>query len=455
MRSRHSWSRWRAAWSVRWECAHVSQHVRVGFAPLLAVAIGAAVAVGAVALARSIVSPRPVPSAMLARAWEQLVDVPTVRSSGTMSFTFVSARSSEPVTLTATLERARARDAADRTQAETSSTVTVTSARGSVRGSGAIRTTDAHQYLRVDDLAVVAADASAEGLQRAMTAALAFVGGRWLAFDSGSITAVSAAFNRAPLVLPEDRTSAAIEHEVRQFARTHPFIVLEADRGTERMDRTRTDRLRIRLAPDAIRGALALLVPSDRMAQREEILAAFDDQIGPVLAAAEGDVWIARRGGTFARVELRFLERTANGTPASVHGTADIRWRDWGVPIVIAQPQDALAVADLLQPFLAGALRNGLPSVRRTGGIAPSAAPHPSSLPAASSPEAPRAATSGMFPGGGDGDADGLTDVQEAFYGSDPTRGDTDGDGYRDGDEVTNGYSPTSTGRLFTSPFAR
>ncbi len=47
-----------------------------------------------------------------------------------------------------------------------------------------------------------------------------------------------------------------------------------------------------------------------------------------------------------------------------------------------------------------------------------------------------------------DTDGDGLTDAQEAEYGSDPTNVDTDGDGYHDGDEVAQGYSPVGSGLL-------
>lgn len=42
-----------------------------------------------------------------------------------------------------------------------------------------------------------------------------------------------------------------------------------------------------------------------------------------------------------------------------------------------------------------------------------------------------------------DDDADGLTNAQEALWGTDPARSDTDGDGFLDGDEVTNNHNPT------------
>ena len=47
-----------------------------------------------------------------------------------------------------------------------------------------------------------------------------------------------------------------------------------------------------------------------------------------------------------------------------------------------------------------------------------------------------------------DWDEDGLTNEQEAYYGTNPRHFDTDGDGYVDGMEVENGYNPNGSGNL-------
>ncbi|MEI7512810.1 MAG: hypothetical protein WCK01_05135 [Candidatus Uhrbacteria bacterium] len=47
-----------------------------------------------------------------------------------------------------------------------------------------------------------------------------------------------------------------------------------------------------------------------------------------------------------------------------------------------------------------------------------------------------------------DPDGDGLTNAQEAKYGTDPNKADTDGDGYNDGAEVKAGYNPNGSGSL-------
>ncbi len=47
-----------------------------------------------------------------------------------------------------------------------------------------------------------------------------------------------------------------------------------------------------------------------------------------------------------------------------------------------------------------------------------------------------------------DPDKDGLSNLQEEFYGTDPNNADSDGDGFLDGQEVNNGFNPLGPGRL-------
>jgi hypothetical protein len=47
-----------------------------------------------------------------------------------------------------------------------------------------------------------------------------------------------------------------------------------------------------------------------------------------------------------------------------------------------------------------------------------------------------------------DTDKDGLSDTEEAKYGTNPKNPDTDSDGFKDGDEVKNGYNPLGAGKL-------
>lgn len=64
----------------------------------------------------------------------------------------------------------------------------------------------------------------------------------------------------------------------------------------------------------------------------------------------------------------------------------------------------------------------------------------------ASAPPAPPAPSSAPEPA--DADRDGLSDADEALYGTDASNSDTDGDGFSDGEEVKEGYNPNGAGKL-------
>lgn len=53
-----------------------------------------------------------------------------------------------------------------------------------------------------------------------------------------------------------------------------------------------------------------------------------------------------------------------------------------------------------------------------------------------------------------DSDSDGLSDMEEGYYGSNWNLADSDGDGYTDGEEVKNGYDPNGPGKLAVPLFA-
>ncbi|MDD5527357.1 MAG: hypothetical protein PHO56_00030 [Patescibacteria group bacterium] len=51
-----------------------------------------------------------------------------------------------------------------------------------------------------------------------------------------------------------------------------------------------------------------------------------------------------------------------------------------------------------------------------------------------------------------DSDNDGLSDAEEAIFGTDPNKADTDGDGYLDGAEVLSLYDPAGPGKITANP---
>jgi hypothetical protein len=67
----------------------------------------------------------------------------------------------------------------------------------------------------------------------------------------------------------------------------------------------------------------------------------------------------------------------------------------------------------------------------------------------------PAAASEDLPPGASviDSDRDGLTDAEEAIFGTDPNKADTDGDGYSDGAEVAGLYNPAGPGKITANQY--
>ncbi len=76
----------------------------------------------------------------------------------------------------------------------------------------------------------------------------------------------------------------------------------------------------------------------------------------------------------------------------------------------------------------------------------PAPAPPPAPAPVATStPTAAAPPPKPTYVSAPDADNDGLTDVEEALYGTDPHKADTDGNGYPDGTELINLYNPAGS----------
>jgi hypothetical protein len=95
--------------------------------------------------------------------------------------------------------------------------------------------------------------------------------------------------------------------------------------------------------------------------------------------------------------------------------------------------------------FLDVTVQSGQRYSYRVIAIGPGGESAPSNV-ASAQPEAnpPGPATPSLPPGGLDSDSDGLTDVEEAVYGTDPHNPDSDGDGFLDGNEVFHLYNPAA-----------
>lgn len=141
-----------------------------------------------------------------------------------------------------------------------------------------------------------------------------------------------------------------------------------------------------------------------------------------------GEVWIDPHSRRFRRIELA----TAAGEGAAAGSILlDIDFSRYGQPITVDVP-NAQDIESLLGPLFAKRLtRAGERALAATDTKATASAPAPVVGTAA------------------DTDGDGLSDSQEAFYGSDAWNPDTDGDGWADGLEVEKGMDPLGPGPLF------
>ncbi len=147
-----------------------------------------------------------------------------------------------------------------------------------------------------------------------------------------------------------------------------------------------------------------------------------------------GEVWIGRRDGRFLRLQLQTQLSAADGSTA---GGAILRldFSNYGLPVAVQAP-DARDVQDVLGPSF-------LKRLNLAGDRAVSAAVG-SGTGTLGLPNGQSFAVAAT-----DSDRDGLSDSQEAFYGSDPWNPDTDGDGWTDGLEVEKGMNPNGPGTLF------
>ncbi|HJV32878.1 MAG TPA: hypothetical protein VJ694_02520 [Patescibacteria group bacterium] len=146
-----------------------------------------------------------------------------------------------------------------------------------------------------------------------------------------------------------------------------------------------------------------------------------------------GEVWIDKRTGKFLKLGLISAVQDGESSGA-VGGT--VTFSRYGQPVAVDVPQ-AEDLESVLGPVFSKRLSLAGGRAQTTPETAPSKEQEPVK-------PAPGAAVQDA-----DSDADGLSDGQENFYGSDAWSPDTDGDGWTDGLEVEKGMNPTGPGALF------
>ncbi|MDO8425154.1 MAG: thrombospondin type 3 repeat-containing protein [bacterium] len=261
------------------------------------------------------------------------------------------------------------------------------------------------QYLRLRDFSFLGGT-SAPAVALGAGIVQGMLGERWVVADSATFARLQQRIGGAAAPsAPYDASRAAA---LREQARTHPLLMFQEDLGRERVDGVRARHLRTTINEQALAALIALLAGSE---SGETLAALLQTAVVPRVRDITIDVWLTG-AGAFVRAQFPFAVRE-DATNIRLTGTADIQWSDWNVPVTMAPPPSALPLDDVIEQLF---------------GVQPQ--------------------PSHALPAGSDADADGLSDVREALYGSDLNSRDSDGDGYTDGEEVRNGYSPVGEGRL-------
>lgn len=325
-------------------------------------------------------------------------------------------------------------------------------------------------YLQLQDLVVTPKGTDARSqtqIDAVLGAVKGVIGGKWIKIDPQEIANLAGQLGAGQVKIPTADELRARQEIIRDAIRKHPLLLVREDLGDDRVGDVSTYHYRVGISRDAIGALITTLatqfgVPS---AQVEEAQHALQD---PVVAArmdgVAGEAWISKKEQDILRLAVPIDIGEANGSKAA--GNIVVEFSDWGKPVTVDAPTDVKTIQELLGGFLGGGGLGGLgvgspPSATGTPGSAPELLPGATPGTPQSGTGAPTSALPLNVGGpintpqvqfkigiGPDSDGDGLSDSEEARYGSDPHQADTDHDGFLDGVEVQRGYNPTGPGRL-------
>ncbi|GEM_PF-5162297 len=145
-----------------------------------------------------------------------------------------------------------------------------------------------------------------------------------------------------------------------------------------------------------------------------------------------GEIWIGKKDFLLRKLLLKV--RNKDEQKATLTATVTFLGKNYNKPVVIEEPKDAKSFEEFLGGLMLSLAKLGQDEElkKNFAGLLGTKSP----------PEESKDK---------DRDTDGLTDEEEARYGTDPNTPDTDGDGYSDGDEVKNGFNPNGAGKLENS----
>ncbi len=229
-------------------------------------------------------------------------------------------------------------------------------------------------------------------------------------------------------------TNDSIEVLRQNLGRADIFYVKHADL-TEIVAGKATRVFDVTIDPDAVRALLRGLIRlrEGREPTDSELLEV--DRQGAALANLTVRLWIGTQDHRLYRLQAAGAIDEQNGSSNLTPVDLLMTFENYDAPFTVAAPTNTVDLREF-----AAALGATLPTAgevaagtRGTSVLGGTDAHLPTVLPADQ----------------GDADGDGLSDLLEAFYGSDPNNPDTDGDGVSDGEEVLHGKNPRGSGSLF------
>lgn len=307
-------------------------------------------------------------------------------------------------------------------------------------------------YLRLQDVSFTAkgSDAPPQATIDAMLgAAKGVIGGKWLKLDPQEIASLAQGLGGANVKLPTPEEMQSLQDAAKEAIRANPILAFQQDLGKQKIGNTKAYHYRVGINRASIGALMNQLAPRYGVQESDltEITRALEEEpVRSLIDGVAGEVWISKKTNDIVKVSFPIDLTQLTKEEGTITGNFTVALSDWGKPVTVEEPSDAQSIQELLGPLLGGFLGGGL-----GGGLAPE-----TPTGALDGTDAPAGALD--FPpniGGPidinpdiDTDADGLSNDDEARYGSDPNVSDTDGDGFTDGDEVEKGYSPTGPGRL-------
>lgn len=286
------------------------------------------------------------------------------------------------------------------------------------RLAGETRRKEGRHYLKLDETGRLEADVASR------------LKGAWVVSDRPFLDFIVPPDERALAERPLDPSGMA--------AMGAAIAGVDLFRVTQALPDTEIGGVKVRhYAVDLDMGAVSALLMKLRELRTGRPLEADD-----VLAATEavvrwgqpmGEVWIGKRDGKFARIEL-VTAPGGDGSSGAVGGA--VSFSNFGQRPVIDAPQ-AKELEEIFGPVFAKRL--GLAGGRE---VASAPMPQPRGFGISAEERA-------VVEQDADADGDGLSDVQEFFYGSDAWNPDTDADGWSDGLEVEKGMNPVGPGALY------